>query len=96
MALFNKMTEPIVLKEDSEAEKQLEILKGLRPSFSGAKLDRLEREIKLVEAGIAGEKTIMFELCVSKMAMPGKNSKRFFYEALILYERINRNEPQVL
>ncbi len=69
MGIFDKLKEPIILKEDSEAEKQLEILKGLRPSFSGEQLDRLEREIKLVEAGIAGEQAILFELKNSHMPM---------------------------
>ena len=69
MGLFDKINSPVFLKDDSEAEKQLQILKELKPSLSGEALDKLEQEISRVEAGIIGEKQIRFELENSHMGM---------------------------
>lgn len=63
MGIFDKMKGPIFIKEDSEAEKQLAILKML-PQTS-----EIKQQIKLVEAGILGEKQIRFELENSHIPM---------------------------
>ena len=54
--LFGGLNEPVFIKDDSVAEKQLKFLKSLSPT------PEIEREIKLVEAGIIGEKNLKFEL----------------------------------
>ena len=61
--MFNKLNEPVFLKDDSSAEKELEFLKTLPPS------PETEQYIKCVEAGIIGEKQIRFELANSHMPM---------------------------
>lgn len=63
MGLFDKLNGPVFLKEDSEAEKQLAVLKSLPLT------PEIEQEIKLVEAGIYGEKQIRFELENSHIPM---------------------------
>lgn len=68
MGFFDKMTGPVFMKDDSEAEKQLEVLKEIQSQLSEEK-EVLEREIKLVEAGIYGEKQIRFELENSHIPM---------------------------
>ena len=69
MGLFDKMKEPVVLKEGDTAKKQLAALTELAKNSKGARLERIEREIKVVEAGIAGENAILFELKNSHMPM---------------------------
>ncbi len=69
MGLFDKIKNAIFIKEDSEAEKQLVALQELRSSLHGAELDKLEREISKVEAGIIGEKQVHFELENSHIPM---------------------------
>ncbi|MDR0288063.1 MAG: NERD domain-containing protein [Clostridiales bacterium] len=71
MGLFDKLKEPIFLKENSSAEYKLEKLNELVtnknvPSENAAKI---EKDIKLIEAGIYGEKNIAFELKNSHMPM---------------------------
>lgn len=69
MGLFDKIKNPIFLKEDSEAEKQLEILKELKTHLSGDALEKIEQEINCVESGIIGEKQVHFELENSHIPM---------------------------
>ena len=69
MGLFEKNKTPQFIKEDSDAEKQLSSLLGLKESASGQMLDRIDQEISKVEAGIAGEKQVHFELANSHMSM---------------------------
>ena len=54
--LFSNLNGPVFIKEDNDAEKQLEYLQSL-PSTP-----EIEKEIQFVKAGIAGEKNIRFEL----------------------------------
>ena len=63
MGIFSKLTGPVFLKEDSEAEKELAVLKSLPES------PEIEQQIRLVEAGIAGENQIRFELENSHIPM---------------------------
>ena len=53
---FSNLNGPVFIKEDNNAEKQLEYLQSL-PSTP-----EIEKEIQFVKAGIAGEKNIRFEL----------------------------------
>jgi len=69
MGLFDKLREPVFLKESSDAERQIERLKALEPLLNGAGKTKLKQDIKLVEYGIAGEKNIAFELKNSHMPM---------------------------
>ncbi len=69
MGLFNKMKEPIFLKENSNAEAQLETLKDLEPLLNKEGQVIIRQDIKCLEYGIAGEKNIAFELKNSHMPM---------------------------
>ena len=69
MELFNKIKKPIFYKEDSEAIKQLAALKDMKLQLTGDALNKLDLEISRVEAGIAGEKQIHFELENSHIPM---------------------------
>lgn len=69
MALFNKLKDPIFLKESSDAEKQLERLRALVPLLSTEGQAIIKQDIKYLEYGIAGEKNIAFELKNSHMPM---------------------------
>lgn len=69
MGLFDKIREPVFLKEDSSAETQLLAFQELAKTATGALAERLEQEIKCVEAGIFGENAIKYELRNSHIPM---------------------------
>lgn len=69
MGLFDKMKEPVFLKESSNAVEQLEKLKSLEPMLTNEGMKKLKQEIRYVEYGIAGENNIAFELKNSHMPM---------------------------
>lgn len=58
--LFNNFSETIFLKEDSSLEKQVLELKVIRNTLKDTSL--IDKDIKLLELGIKGEKNIAFEL----------------------------------
>jgi len=69
MGLFNRIKEPIFLKESSNAEMQIEKLKALKPLLNPEGQNIIEQDIKHLEYGIVGEKNIAFELKNSHMPM---------------------------
>ena len=69
MGLFDKIKEPVFLKDDSSAEAQLLALQELAKTASGPLVEQLEQEIKYVEAGIFGENAIKYELQNSHIPM---------------------------
>jgi len=69
MGLFDKIKGPVFLKEDSDAEQYLAQLEALKATASGDRLARIESEIRIVSAGIYGEKAIRFELENSHIPM---------------------------
>lgn len=69
MALFNKQSTPIFLKEDSETTQHITRLKELQDKATGKVKDDLAREINLATYGEVGEKNIAFELKNSGMLM---------------------------
>lgn len=69
MGLFDRLREPIVLKEESDAKKQLEQLKLLLPQAKGEIKAQIEQDIKYLQYGIYGEDALMFELKNSHMPM---------------------------
>ncbi len=69
MGLFDKIKNPVFIKEDSEADKQLSALKELKTQLSRDALDSIDLEINRVEAGILGEKQVHFELENSHIPM---------------------------
>ncbi len=69
MGLFDKIREPVFLKEDSEAVQQLQQLEALLPLVAADMKEELENEIRIVKAGIRGEEAIAFELRNSHLPM---------------------------
>lgn len=70
MGLFDKIKQPIILKEDCSAYKHLSELELLLPDITDPKIRQtLENDIAAVKAGILGEETILFELENSHIPM---------------------------
>lgn len=69
MKLFDKLQEPVFLKESSDALRQLEALKELEPGLTPEGQEKLRQDIKYLEYGIQGENQIAFELKNSHMPM---------------------------
>ena len=67
MELFNRFRDTIFLKEDSDLEKQLNELRDIRGKLQNT--DEIDKDIKLLEYGIAGEKEIAFELKNANIGM---------------------------
>lgn len=67
MALFEKFVDTIFLKEDSSLERELEALKEIKDKV--IEKERIEKDIKLLEYGIQGEKEIAFELKNANLGM---------------------------
>ena len=69
MGLFNKLKEPIFLKESSDAQVQLNTLKTLEISLNKDGQALIKHDIQCLEYGIAGEKNIAYELKNSHVPM---------------------------
>lgn len=69
MLFTSKIKEPVFLKEKSNAEEQLKMLKDLEPTLNPEGVVVLKQDIKNLEYGILGEKKIEFELNNSHMPM---------------------------
>ena len=69
MGLFDKIREPIVLKEGDSLKKQLEELEHLHGQAEGNLKEKINKDIFAVKAGMAGEEQIMYELKNSHMPM---------------------------
>lgn len=67
MGIFKKFTDTIFLKETSDLEKQLNELKQLRDKVLDK--DKIDKDIRLLEYGIRGEKDIAFELKNANLGM---------------------------
>ncbi|WP_312636503.1 NERD domain-containing protein [Oscillibacter sp.] len=69
MGLFDKIKEPVFLKEDSAAKAQLAQLEALLPHAPKTMASQIEQDIKNLKAGIVGEDRIAFELRNSHIPM---------------------------
>ena len=67
MEFFNKFRETIFLKEDSNLEKQIEELKSIRNNIPNK--EEIDKDIKILEYGLQGEKEIAFELKNANLGM---------------------------
>ena len=82
MGLFSTTKEPIFLKEDSFALKQIECLKELYKRVTDEGKAEIENDIKLLEAGLYGENQIIFELKNSHIPMVVLHDIYLEYEGL--------------
>lgn len=69
MGFFDKLKEPVFLKESSDAQRRLAALKALEPQLSPEGQKKLLQDIKCLEYGIQGENQIAYELKNSHMPM---------------------------
>lgn len=69
MGLFDKIKQPIFLKDVDSAEAQLQALQELAKTSSGPLMTKLEQDIRYLEAGITGENAIKYELRNSHIPM---------------------------
>lgn len=69
MGLFDKLREPVVLKENSDSKKQLEQLNTYLQTAPKNIKAQIEQDIRLLQYGIYGEDALMFELKNSHMPM---------------------------
>lgn len=67
MELFNKFRNTVFYKDASDLEKQLNELKSIRDRIENK--EEIDKDIKLLEYGIAGEKEIAFELKNANIGM---------------------------
>ena len=81
MALFSKK-EPVFVKKSSSAEQQIEQMKALLNHIADSSLQRLERDIKITEAGIYGENQVAFELTNSHLPICVLHDLRLEYEGM--------------
>jgi len=66
VGLFSE-DKPVFIKEDTSATAELDAMRALLPRVSAKDHDRLERDIKLLETGVAGENAVAFELANSHL-----------------------------
>ena len=78
MGLLNRFKNTIFLKEDSDLEKQLEDLKNIRGVLENT--EEIDKDIRLLEYGIAGEKEIAFELKNAHIGMYVLHDVTYEYE----------------
>ena len=69
MSLFNTLTTPIFLKEDSDNSQHIARLTELKEKATGKVKDDIAREITLASYGQVGERNIAFELKNSGIPM---------------------------
>lgn len=69
MGLFDKLREPVVIKGDSDAQKQIEQLEFYSKIAPPYVKDKIEKDIKLISMGLTGENALMYELKNSHMPM---------------------------
>lgn len=69
MGLFDKLKEPVFLKDNGEAECQLAALRELRERATGELAEKIDEEISRVNAGVFGEQVVRFELQNSHIPM---------------------------
>lgn len=67
MGLFDRFSDTIFLKEDSELEKEIAELKSIRDNVK--EKDKIDLDIKKLELGLYGEKQIEYELKSSDLGM---------------------------
>lgn len=80
MGLFDVFRDTVFLKEDSSLEKQIDELKKIRDKVSDK--DKIDKDIKLLELGLQGEKEIAFELKNANIGMYVLHDVTLSYEDL--------------
>ena len=82
MGIFDKLNQPVFIKEDSNAAEQVEALKELYGKATEKAKIQIEQDIKYISYGIKGEEQIAFELKNSHMPMYVLHDLYLEFEAL--------------
>lgn len=69
MGIFDKLREPVVLKDNSDAIKQIEQLNNYLNTAPEDIKPQIQQDIRLLQYGIRGEEALMFELKNSHLPM---------------------------
>lgn len=69
MGIFDKMREPVVLRDNSDAKKQIEQLNNYLNTAPADIKPQIQQDIRLLQYGISGEEALMFELQNSHLPM---------------------------
>ena len=69
MGLFDKIKEPVFLKDTSDADEQIKMLEEIGKTAPDDVKKLIDYDIRLLRAGIKGEENILFELKNSGMPM---------------------------
>lgn len=80
MGIFNKFTETVFVKSDSELEKKVNILKELSEKYSNN--EKIKKDLTLASLGLQGEKEIEYELKNANIGMYVLHDITFKYEDL--------------
>lgn len=82
MGLFQKKIGPVFIKEDSDAQNFVEKMAKLSERATGSLKKEIEKQIKLAQYGMIGEKNIAYELKNSDIDMYILHDLYFEYEDL--------------
>lgn len=80
MELFNTFRETVIANESDRTERQIEELKKIREGMKNT--SAIDRDIRLLEAGLQGEKNILFELKNANIGMFVLHDLTFKYRDL--------------
>ncbi len=69
MGLFDKIKEPVFLKDTTDAEEQINLMEEFAKTAPDDVKKKIDYDIRLIKAGIKGEENILFELKNSGMPM---------------------------
>lgn len=69
MTLFSKLKEPVLIKQHSDLEFQLNKMKEIKEKLNSEGKKLIEQDMKKIEYGLIGEKQIEFELMNSHIPM---------------------------
>ncbi|SHJ52692.1 HRDC domain-containing protein [Parasporobacterium paucivorans] len=82
MGLFDRLKEPVLLKESGDSQAQLEALKDLHLQAPDSVKPQIEQDIRFLTYGIRGEETIAFELKNSHIPMYVLHDLHYEWEGL--------------
>ncbi|MFQ9922890.1 MAG: HRDC domain-containing protein [Beduini sp.] len=69
MSIFSQYKEPIFLNKSSSLQEQIDQLKELEPKLNEVGREKVKKDIKLLEYGLLGENSIIYELQNSHMPL---------------------------
>ena len=65
--IFDKIREPILFKESNSMQSKIDYLNTIKDNVK--EKEKIDKDIKILEAGLYGEKKVLFELLNSHIGM---------------------------